>query len=98
MEGWTAGGGAWRCVVGGRGEGLRRAGPVLPARGFSLRLGLGVPGSWLRSAGRARPGLAWASLAERTPDLGPRPFGAGPGRAGLGWVGPGEDSPSERVS
>lgn len=91
MEGWTAGGGAWRCVVGGRGEGLRRAGPALPARGLSLRPGLGVPSSWLGSARRARARLAGASPAERTPDPGPRPFGAGPG-----WAGLGEDSPEER--
>lgn len=103
MEGWTRGGGAWRCVVGGRGEGLRRAGPALHARGFSPLPW--VRGAWLGSARRARAGLAWASQAERTPDPGPRPFGAGPGWPGRGLaLGTGQlsnspwDSAAERGS
>lgn len=79
MEGWTAGGGAWRCVVGGRGEGPRRAGPALPARGLSLRPGLGA------RVGAAGAGPAgWGVSGRADADPGPRPFGAGPGRAGRG--------------
>lgn len=66
MEGWTAGGGAWQCVVGGRGEGLRRGGPSrrrLPL----VRWAFGGSGLWptQRAQGRAALGVtgrAHASL------------------------------------
>lgn len=60
MEGWTAGGGAWQCVVGGHGEGLRRGGPS------RRRLPAGAPavgGPAFGGGSGPRVGLAWASLA-----------------------------------
>lgn len=69
-----------------RGGGARRgaeAGPAGAARSRVLPPPW-VRGSWLGSARRARAGLAGASPAERTPDPGPRPFGAGPGWPGRG--------------
>lgn len=91
MEGWMAGGGAWRLRGrgGGRGEGLRRAQPEPPACGFSRLRGLGAQGSRLGAWGlgfQAPAGSGGSRLlaAERTPYPGARPSGPGPGWIGLG--------------
>lgn len=78
MDGRTAGGGAWRCVVGGRGEGLRRAAGVACGRMLLQRGARGRGSAWCSGPGA---GQVWALAAEFTPSQ-ERALLA-PGRAGL---------------
>lgn len=89
MEGWMAGGGAWR--LRGRGGGPRRGAEAGPAGATSLRVLAppGARGSRLKAWGlgfQAPAGSGGSRLlaAERTPYPGARPSGPGPGWIGLG--------------
>lgn len=91
MEGWTAGGGALGCVVGG----ARRGAEAGLSRRRPPAAGRGARGSGLRRPWRGRgqgslgvPGRAHAF---------PRSAAFWPW-AGSGWAGLGERSPEERVS